>query len=225
MNTRAAFTRLQAANPCPSSSPLDAELLFDRITGSAPATQVVSTRGRARRPLLVFALALATAAVLVSTALGLAGWIGSVIGPAEANSEFMQAQSQLTLPPGFSWPQFSLPPNSVTSRGAGGAAAVMMAQVAWECYWARAIHAGDTTAAHGAHAALSDLMTNHIVVAPTGAPEDWSPPQAARTPTATFADDGGYEFKQRMYERASSGNPGLPEQSCSANAPTDSGWR
>ena len=64
-------------------------------------------------------------------------------------------------------------------------------------------------------------MTNHVVIAPKGASENWSPPQTG-VPTATYADDGGYQYKQRAYAEAAAGNPQLLEQSCRANAPP--GW-
>jgi hypothetical protein len=32
-----------------------------------------------------------------------------------------------------------------------------------------------------------------------------------------FADDGGYQFKQRAYAEAAAGNPRLLQQSCRAN--------
>jgi hypothetical protein len=132
-------------------------------------------------------------------------------------SEFAKAESKLSLPPGYTWPKLNFPSDSVTSRGAGGSRAVTISQAAWECYWVQAIHDRDIAGERRARATLSDLMTNHIVVAPTGASENWSPPQS-QTPTATFADDGGYQFKQKMYAEAAAGDPQLLEQSCRANA-------
>jgi len=109
----------------------------------------------------------------------------------------------------------------VTSPGAGGAFAVNIAQTAWECYWAQAIGRHDIAGQQHARAALADLMTNHIVVAPNSASENWSPPPTGK-PVATFADDGGYQFKQRMYAQAAVGHPQLVQQSCRANAPPGS---
>jgi hypothetical protein len=34
-----------------------------------------------------------------------------------------------------------------------------------------------------------------------------------------FADDGGYQFKQRAYAEAADGKPKLLEESCRANGP------
>ena len=68
---------------------------------------------------------------------------------------------------------------------------------------------------------IYDLMTNHVVIAPKGASENWSPPQTG-VPTAVYADDGGYQFKQRAYAEAAAGNAQLLEERCRANAPP--GW-
>jgi hypothetical protein len=176
---------------------------------------------RHRRPVLVFVVALALVAVIASTALALSGWIGDIIGPSEVHSEFAKAEAELALPPGYTWPKLNFPTDSVTSRGAGGSFAVTMAQSAWECYWVQSIQRSDNAGEQSARAALSDLMANHIVIAPTGASENWSPPQTGK-PLATFADDGGYQYKQRMYAQAAAGHPQLLAQSCRANAPP--GW-
>jgi hypothetical protein len=222
MNTDTAFRRLRAANPVQAVTPADADVLFERITSTAP--QGPSRRAsRRRRRLIVAAFALVVAAVLASAAPAISNWLGDIIGGPEATSEYGTAQSRLTLPPGYDWPPLNFPPNSVTSRGAGGSFAVNIAQAAWECYWVKGIRAGDVAQQRRAHAALSDLLTNHIVVAPKGASENWMPPQATTTPTAVFADDGGYQYKQRMYAEAAAGRPLLLEQSCRANAPA--GWK
>ena len=86
-----------------------------------------------------------------------------------------------------------------------------------------AIRSDDVAGQRHAEAALRDLMTNHHVIAPSGVPEDWTPPQSAGTPTAAFADDGGYQLKQRMYAQAVAGKPKLLEQSCRANGPSSHG--
>jgi hypothetical protein len=221
MTTDSAIDRLRAAKPLLPSSTVDAEALFTRITVAAPDRRLRTSKRRHRRPVLVFVVALALVAVIASTALALSGWIGEVIGPSEVNSEFAKAESQLRLPPGYTWPKFNFPKDSVTSPGAGGAFAVNMAQSAWECYWVQSIGRRDITGQQTARAALSDLMANHIVVAPNGASENWSPPPTGK-PLATYADDGGYQYKQRMYAQAAVGRPKLLEQSCRANAPP--GW-
>ena len=68
--------------------------------------------------------------------------------------EYKTAQSELTLPPGVTWPELNVDPNSVTSRGGGGSSAVMVAMGSWECYWADAIRSGDEQAQQRAHAEL-----------------------------------------------------------------------
>jgi len=218
MTTELAFERLRAAKPPTPPTAVDAEALFERITSAPPDRRLHESTRRHRRPLLVFAVALALVAVIASTALALSGWLGDAIGPAEVSSEFAKAESQLRLPPGYAWPKLDFPKDSVTSRGAGGSFAVTMAQSAWECYWVRSIRDGDGAGQRTARAALADLMTNNVVIAPNGASENWSPPQTGK-PIAAFADDGGYQFKQRMYAQAAAGHPRLLEQSCRANAP------
>jgi hypothetical protein len=222
MSTDTAFGRLRAANPVHAAAPVDADALFDRIT-STPVERPSRRASRRRRRLIVAAVALVVAAVLASTAPAISSWIGDIIGGPEATSEYGAAQSRLTLPPGYDWPPLNFPPNSVTSRGAGGSFAVNIAQTAWECYWVKEIRSGDVAEQRRAHAAVSDLLTNHVVVAPEGASENWMPPQATATPTAVYADDGGYQYKERMYAQAAAGRPQLLEQSCRANAPA--GWK
>jgi hypothetical protein len=221
MTTDSAFDRLRAANRFSPATLVDADALFERITLASPDRRLLSSSRRYNRPMLVFAVALAVVAVLASTALALSGWIGNIIGPSEVNSEFAKAGSKLSLPPGYAWPKFNFPSDSVTSRGAGGSYAVTIAQSAWECYWVQSLRDRDIAAQHRARAALGDLMANHIVIAPKGASENWSPPQTD-TPKATFADDGGYQYKQKMYAEAAASHPQLLEQSCRVNAPP--GW-
>jgi hypothetical protein len=86
----------------------------------------------------------------------------------------------------------------------------------------QSIHERDAAGHRRASTALLDLMTHHIVVAPKGASENYAPVPTPGGPIAVFADDGGYEYKQRMYAQASAGHPQLLEQSCRANAPP--GW-
>jgi hypothetical protein len=219
MSTDSAFERLRAANPVHATTAVAADSLFDRITGAAPDHRVRGAGRPYRRAVLVLAVVVALVAVLASTAPAISNWIGDVIGKNEVDSEYVAAQSDLRLPPGYNWPEQNFPSDSVTSRGAGGGFAVFAAQGAWECYWVRAIDDRDAAAQRRARAALRDLMANHVVVAPDGASENWSPARAATTPTATFADDGGYEYKQKMYAAAVAGNPQLLEQSCRVNGP------
>lgn len=216
MTANTMIEQLRAAKPAVPSNPVDSEALFARITSVAPTRSARTTRHGRR--LLVFAVAFVLVAAIASTALALSGWLGDVIGPSEVDSEFAKAEQQLQLPPGYDWPKLNFPADSVTSRGAGGAYAVNIAQSAWECYWAQSIRRHSVTGENAARAALDDLMRNHIVIAPEGASENWSPPPTD-TPLATYADDGGYEYKQRIYTEAEAGHPQLLEQSCRANRP------
>jgi|tagenome__1003787_1003787.scaffolds.fasta_scaffold20982897_3 hypothetical protein len=223
MTTDTTFDRLRAANPSSSATAVDVDALFDRVTRAAPDRRLRGPARRFRRPVVVLAVALAVVAVLASTALALSSWIGDIVGPSEVNSEFAKAGKRLSLPPGYAWPRFDFPADSVAGRGAGGAFAVGIAQSAWECYWVRAIGERDAGAERRARAALTDLMANHIVIAPDGASENWSPPQTAAAPTLAYADDGGYQYKEKAYAEAAAGKPQLLQQSCRANAPP--GWR
>ncbi len=124
----------------------------------------------------------------------------------------------LTLPPGATWPDLNIPANSVTTRGGGGAYAVMIAMGSWECYWADAIRSGDDQAQQQSHAALTSLLHDHAVIAPAGASENWAPTGHA-FPVVAFADDGGYQYKEKIWAQAAAGNPQNLIQSCKANGP------
>ena len=214
--------RLRAANPVPATTAPAADALFDRIVLAPPDRRLSrAPRQHSRRLALVLVAAVVACGVLASGAIS--GWFTHVIAGPTVKAEYIAAQKQLAMPPGYSWPPIHWPSNSVTSRGAGGAFAVSLDQDAWECYWADAIRSGDVAAQQRAKSALDDLMANHIVIAPAGAPEDYTPPQSSRTPTLAFADDGGYQYKQRMYAAAAAGHPQLLEQSCRNNGPGSHG--
>lgn len=213
------LNRLSAANPFAVATAVDGEALFDRIVSSAGDRRLAGTPKRRRGRTFVLVTALVACGLLASAAYGISSLFGDVIGKAVVKAEYAKATKQLTLPPGYSWPKFSWPAHTVTSRGAGGGMAVGFDQGAWECYWVSAIHSGDGAAARRAHVALDDLMTKNSVIAPAGASENWSPPNAEDTPTQVFADDGGFQYKQRMYADAAAGKPELLEQSCRNNGP------
>jgi hypothetical protein len=216
------LNRLRAANLFPATTSVDAEALFEQIVLSPPDRRLARTPRRfSRRLALVLVAAVVACGILASGAIS--GWFSHIIDGPTVQAEYTAAQKQLALPPGYSWPPLDWPSNSVTSRGAGGAFAVFTDQDDWECYWVGAIRSDDVAAQRQAEGALDDLMANHIVVAPSGAPEDWTPPESSRTPTAVFADDGGYQLKQRMYAQAAAGEPKLLEQSCRANGPGPGG--
>ncbi len=107
----------------------------------------------------------------------------------------------------------------MTSRGAGGGQAVLIAQNAWECYWARAIRNGDTAAAQLAHSELNNLLAHHVLEAPAGASENWTPTPTPKVPVATYAHDGGLDFIRGTYRQAAAGDSRGVAQSCRANAP------
>ena len=66
-------------------------------------------------------------------------------------------------------------------------------------------------------------MTHRILIAPAGASENWSPPASTPWPSLVYADDGGYQFKQRTYAQAAAGDARMLRQSCRANSPPE-GW-
>lgn len=213
------LNRLSAANPFQATAAADAEALFDRIVLTPPDGRLVGAARRNRRPALVLVTAVVVCGLLASGAYAISSLFGGAIGGATVKSEYLQAQKQLKLPPGYTWPKFHWPRHTVTSFGAGGGLAVSADQGAWECYWVDAIHTGDAAAGRRAQAALDDLMTNHSVVAPAGASENWSPPHTGDSPLQVFADDGGYQYKQHIYADAAAGKPQQLEQSCRLNGP------
>jgi len=218
------LNRLRAANPFADGTTVNADALFDSIVLEAPDRRLARKRRHARRPVLVLVTAALLCGLLASGAYGLAdGWFGHAIGGATVKAEYLDAQKQLAMPPGYTWPALNWPANTVTSPGGGGAMAVSNDQDAWECYWVDSIHSGDVAGQRQAHAALNDLMKNNIVIAPAGAPEDYTPPGATEKPILAFADDGGYQYKQRMYADAAAGHPQQLEQSCRANGPDSHG--
>jgi hypothetical protein len=217
------LNRLRSGNPFREGTAVDADALFERILLGTPDRRLDRTPRRRRRPMLLVAIAVVVCGLLASGAYAVSGLFDHIIHGPTVKAEYVAAQKQLTMPPGYTWPPLNWPANSVTSRGAGGAFAVSNDQDAWECYWVDAIDSGDLAAKRKAHAALDDLMAHHIVIAPAGSPEDYTPPQSSQTPTLAFADDGGYQYKQRMYAEAAAGKPKLLEQSCRANGPASHG--
>ena len=215
--------RLRNANPVPIVRAVEGGDLFARITASPPDSRLRGAgrpAGR-RRPavaiVLVFAfvVGLAFAAVAVSS-----GWFESgPVKPPVTRNEYKVAQHQLALPPGYSWPKYHIPPNTVTGVGAGGGHAVGVAQDAWSCYWVDAIRSGDVAAQQRARAELESLLRNNVLVAPNGAPENWTPPNPPKGPYAVFADDGGYQWLQKAYADAAAGHPQNLIDYCNANKP------
>jgi hypothetical protein len=211
------LNRLSAANPFRATTTADADELFDRIVLTPPDRRLEGKPRPRRRTALVLVAAVVVCGLLASGAYGISSLLGGVITGPTVKAEYLKAEHQLNLPPGYTWPAFHWPANSVASVGAGGSFAVFDAQDIWECYWVSAIKDGNIAAQNRAHAALEDLLTNHAVIAPNGASENWSPPDAESTPTMVFADDGGYQLEQRTYAEAADGNPKLLDESCRAN--------
>jgi hypothetical protein len=56
------------------------------------------------------------AVVLASTAVAISHWLGGdLVKPPVTKQEYIAAQTQLTLPPGYSWPPFRFPPTPRTA--------------------------------------------------------------------------------------------------------------
>lgn len=217
MKNDTTLARLRAANPVAEASVFDAAL-FVRIV-ALPFEAAPRRRPRPSRRMLVLVAATFVAAVAASTAYALTRWVfPDVVHAPVSRADYKRAQTILELPPGYTWPAIDFRANTVMVRGGGGSMAVSIDQSAWECYWAGAIERGDTVAAARAQAILDGLMRNRIGIAPEGAPENWAPTNAT-FPWLVFADDGGYQFKQRIYAEAAAGKPAGLEQSCRANGP------
>ena len=216
MKTDTTLNRLRAANPV-ADAHLDADELFERIVAEPRRDE--RPRRRVRRPMLVLVATLLVAALAASTAYSLSHWVfGDVVRAPVSHAEYLRAQSILTLPPGYTWPDITFRADTVMNRGGGGSMAVSIDQSAWECYWVGAITRGDTPAADHAHQVLDGLMKDRISVAPKGASENYAP-TGVTFPHLVYADDGGYQFKQRIYAEAAAGKPAGLEQSCRANGP------
>ena len=220
MKNDSTLAYLRRMNPVPeAASSVDGAELLDRITSLPHDEPLRARRSPHRRRVALVAVGLVVMALLATTALAISGWFGDVVEPPVTKQEYRNAQDMLTLPPGATWRELNLDPNSVTSRGGGGSYAVMIAMGSWECYWADAIKSGDEQAQQRAHAELSSLLANHVVIAPAGASENWSPSSSHSFPVAAFADDGGYQYKQQMYADAAAGRPKTLFQSCRVNGP------
>ena len=220
MTTASMLLRLRSANPVPRPANVSDADLFARIT-ALPLDSGLRRRAPAyRRPVLVLVALVAAAALLASAAFAVSQWIlPSFVGPEVTKSEYRRAQHHLTLPPGYSWPAMHIPPNTVTSPGAGGGHAVMAAQNAWECYWVKAIRRDDAAGQRRAHRELESLLANNIIEAPAGASENWSPPNPPNGPYAVFAHDGGLQWVRETYRLAAAGHPQRLVDSCRANTP------
>lgn len=220
MTTDPSIVRLRGANPVSQPAVVHAPELFARIIALPADSRLERPQAPGSRRFLVLALALLIMALLASTAFAISNWVlGDAVKPDVTKAEYRVAQHALTLPPGYSWPALHVDPDSVTGRGAGGGHAVLAAENAWECYWVKAIRTGDTTAQQRAHDELEALLDNNVLVAPAGASENWTPPNPPQHPFATFADDGGFQWKREAYAQAAAGHPQRLIDSCGANSP------
>ncbi len=219
------FDRLRRANPFPAEARRDDELFARIVAQRGDARPATGPRRRIRRRTLGLAIAF-VAIALGSSAYATVHFVfgEGVVGAATSRAEYLKAQTILRLPPGYRWPTIEFEQDTVMNRGAGGSYALANAQTAWECYWVESIDRGDAAGQRRARAELEDLMTHRILVAPAGASENWSPPPSTPWPSLVYADDGGYELKQRMYARAAAGDARMLRQSCRVNSPPG-GWR
>jgi hypothetical protein len=223
MSNHSIMTRLRQANPVPGAAAAEDFPLFARIVATAGDPGLANGRparlSARRRRVLIAAVAAGAAALLASTAFAVSQLFGGdVVKPVVTRQEYLDAQKQLVLPPGASWPEFNMPEsNSVTGRGAGGGQAVLVAMNAWECYWVAAIERGDTAAGREAHARLDNLLANNVLEAPAGASENWTPRPLPTHPFVAFAHDGGLDWIRNNYVQAAAGHPAGLAQSCRAN--------
>jgi hypothetical protein len=215
MTANPTLDRLRRANPVTAGAEPD-DALFAQLVARPGDPRLGGLRGPRRRRILVAALV--AAAILVPTGFGVQRWLFGSVPPRVTKQEYRAAQGQLTLPPGITWPQLHVPEDTVTSAGAGGGHAVVVAETAWECYWVGAIRRRDSGAEAKAQAALTDLLDHHVVVAPKDASENWTPPNPPAGPYAVFADDGGMEYLRANYAKAAAGDPSGIAQSCKANS-------
>jgi hypothetical protein len=219
MSTPDLDRRLAEANPVPQPPAVEASGLFAQITSLPPDPRVRPRRAGRRRLVVILVAAIVAVAVLSSTALAVTRLVDQWVKPPVTKKEYVKAQTELTLPPGYTWPKLHIQANTVTSPGAGGGDAVMAAMWAWEDYWVTAIHGDDSAAQQQAHDELLALLDHHVVIAPSGASENWSPPDPPDGPYAVFADDGGAEAMRKWWAAAAAGPPGMLEQIVRANAP------
>ncbi|MDX6552620.1 MAG: hypothetical protein QOH74_1108 [Gaiellales bacterium] len=222
MNNDTTMTRLRNANPVRTSHVADTDALFESITAT-PADARLAARPSARRPrrrrAVTVAVVVGLTALLVTAVAAAYDQFSSapIVEPKVTKQEYEQATHQLTLPPGLTWPDFNMPPNTVTSQGGGGSEAVNVSQHAWECYWVDAIHSGNTAGQARSHTELQAILDNNVFEAPQGASESWAPQPTPKVPYAVYAPDGGLKWVQEMYDMAAAGQPQRLIQSCAAN--------
>ena len=113
------------------------------------------------------------------------------------------------LPPGSSWPALNIDPNSVTSkRAGGGSCGPHPRRLPGSATGSKRFGPETWPLRRRAHNRLSTLLAENMLVAPIGAPEDWTPPKPPDAPYAVFAHDGGFEWVRRTYTLAAAGHRG-----------------
>jgi hypothetical protein len=212
--TRSAMDRLRAANPIPRPTEASDSALFSEITSQPPDVRLRRWTVRHHRLIVISVVTLGALVLLCSSALALAvesGWIfyhSEGVSPKVTEQEFLNAESQLSLPPGYSWRTPHEPPNSRSDPGAGGSEAVTSAIGAWQDYWVHAIRSGDRAAQERAFGELTALLDHHVVVAPAHAPENGlKPKNPPEGPYAIYADDGGIQMLRATYADAAADKP------------------
>lgn len=219
MNGASLNRRLRAANPVPEAPTVEAPELYARIVAVVPSS-IVRRRHTRRRLVIVVVVILAAIVLCTSAVLAIPSLNPfRTVPPSVTKKEYKKAQNALTLPTGYDWPALHVPANTVTSPGAGGGDAVLAAMWAWEDSWVKAIESGDGDAQQKAHEELLALLDNHVVIAPSGVSENWSPPNPPEGPYAVFADDGGIEMLRQAFSDAAAGHPKRLAQIVRANAP------
>src|SRR3982750_2090517 len=99
MTIQTTLTRLHHANPAPNPETHHNAELFEQITALPGDTRPTpgDPRHAGTRRAVIVAFALATAALLVSTAYALNQWRGEAVKPKVTRSEYLHARHQLTL--------------------------------------------------------------------------------------------------------------------------------
>jgi hypothetical protein len=222
------MVRLRRANPVPQAPAGDHSDLFARITASPGDPRL--TEAAPRRPLLqrgraiVLMLALGLAALLASTAFAISQWNRGRRRSAARDEPGVPRRAEAVDPaPGGRLAEVQHAGlNTLTSRGGGGGTAVLIAQNAWECYWARAIRNGDRAGGARAQAELNKLLADNILVAPIRAPEVGFRRLCRRfsSRSSRTTADGGLNWVRASYKQAAAGDPRNLIASCRANAPS-----
>lgn len=228
------LTILASSDPALALEPLSGDDLAARR--AAVPTPPLAERPNPRRrtaPLRGVVVALVALGLLASVAVagGFRPWerdLSRQVGPGPTGTaaddvfqrEYASAQRGLELPPGGTWPERSIPGNSVIMTGRGGmgeSSAVMIAIDQWACWVVGEQRAGRVASARTGATSLSALIRDHVFVVPDGTPEDGAAPSELPAPLAQFADDGGKEMLLRAASEAGRGDVALLAQSCRAN--------